>query len=149
MYHVGNLKTYHYVYAWHSINFNYFKVSLVRGNRNKRRMLKFEVPDTRQCNCLTTRSFGSQAGDSNYCHLLDNSLTRVNEARKLQLSQPQDLSFLLLYTLKIRRREDMKIKLKWNLWLIAPKGDTQANLTFTTAWKMAVRRDNVISITPR
>ena len=36
---------------------------------------------------------------------------------------------------------------KLNLWLTAPKGATAVNLTSVTDWQMALRRDNVISIT--
>ena len=38
---------------------------------------------------------------------------------------------------------------KKNLWLTAPKGATPVNQTSATDWQMAVRRDNVISITLR
>ena len=36
-----------------------------------------------------------------------------------------------------------------NLWLTAPRGTTLVNYTSETDWQMAVRRDNVISITLR
>ena len=39
------------------------------------------------------------------------------------------------------------IKLKLNMWLTAPKGTTPVNSTSATDWQIAVRRDNVISIT--
>ena len=42
----------------------------------------------------------------------------------------------------------IKIK-KLNLWLTAPSGATPVNQNYTTDWQMAVRRDNVISITLR
>ena len=38
---------------------------------------------------------------------------------------------------------------KLNLWLTAPKVVTPVNYTPATDWQMAVRRDNVISITLR
>ena len=40
-------------------------------------------------------------------------------------------------------------ELKLNLWLTAPEGVTPVNYTSATDWQMAVRRDNVISITLR
>ena len=39
------------------------------------------------------------------------------------------------------------IIIKLNLWLTAPKGDTPVTQTSATDWQMAVRWDNVISIT--
>ena len=39
------------------------------------------------------------------------------------------------------------LKIKWNLWLTAPKVATPVNWTSATDWQMAARRDNVISIT--
>ena len=43
----------------------------------------------------------------------------------------------------------VKIKIKINLWLTAPKGATPVNLTSATDWQMAALRDNVSSITLR
>jgi len=40
-------------------------------------------------------------------------------------------------------------KIKLNLWLTAPKGATPVKQTSATDWQIAVRRDNVISITLR
>ena len=46
-------------------------------------------------------------------------------------------------------RNIIKLNQKLNLWLTAPEGATPANQTSATGWEMAVRRDNVISITLR
>ena len=43
----------------------------------------------------------------------------------------------------------MVIKLKLNLCHTAPRVTKPVNMTSTTNWQMAVRRDNVISITLR
>jgi hypothetical protein len=50
---------------------------------------------------------------------------------------------------KKQRNIKIELKIKLNLWLTAPKGATPVNYTSATDWQMAVRRDNVISITLR